>query len=543
MRQTVYITGHKNPDTDSICSAIAYSYLKQQIGINAQAVKLGSINTETQYILNRFNFDTPRTFYNIKPTIKDIDFDDAILVLEDEPIKDVYKKLLVNNKAVAAVVKVDGELVGVVSLSDITHALLSLSRQEYNLFASASFENIVKAVDGVAIYNSGFYQPSGVVSIASSVLGDLTEDEFKNRIAITSTRVSTQINAILAKVTMVISTSSEGFEEEVIELAKKHKTNLVATKKDLIAVAQNISSAISCKEIMTQRKVVTFSLYDYVDDVRERINKSRHRAYPIVDRQNRVMGFISRYHVLNARRKKLILLDHQEANQSIDGVAEADILEIIDHHKLGDIKTNRPIYFRNEICGATSTIISQLFEENSIEIPKDYASILLSAIISDTMNFHSPTTKIKDRRQAEMLADIAEVDIEELAYDILKVSASISKKTADEIITNDMKLFSLSSYKIAIGQINTLDKSEVLKVKKNVESEYRDYIENKGADLGILLFTLIDGKGSYMITVGENKDLLNQAFEKVAKEEDGILYLPKVMSRKQQVIPIISHNL
>ncbi|MFV0255750.1 MAG: putative manganese-dependent inorganic diphosphatase, partial [Erysipelotrichaceae bacterium] len=393
MKQKVYIMGHRNPDSDSICSSIAYSYLKQQLGLNAMAVKLGPINTETKYILERFKFETPATIYNIKPKIRDIDFDDPILILKNEPIKEVYKKLLVNNKAVAAVVEDCGELIGVVSLSDITNALLSLTRQEYTLLSKASFENVVKSVEGKVVFKAEKYNFNGKVSIASSVLGELTAAEFENKIAITSTRKSTQINAILAKVTMVISTSSDGFDAEVIALARQHEVSLISTKADLIAVASNIASAISCVDIMTNKKIETFSLYDYVDDVKERINKSRHRAYPVIDRENRIMGFISRYHVLNARKKKIILLDHQEINQSIEGVKDADVLEIIDHHKLGDLKTNAPVYFRNEICGATATIIAGLFEEYQVEIPTNYASLLLSAIISDTMNFHSPTTK------------------------------------------------------------------------------------------------------------------------------------------------------
>ncbi|MFV0254980.1 MAG: DHHA2 domain-containing protein, partial [Erysipelotrichaceae bacterium] len=244
-----------------------------------------------------------------------------------------------------------------------------------------------------------------------------------------------------------------------------------------------------------------------------------------------------------ARKKKIILLDHQEINQSIEGVKDADVLEIIDHHKLGDLKTNAPVYFRNEICGATATIIAGLFEEYQVEIPTNYASLLLSAIISDTMNFHSPTTKIVDRRQAERLAVIADLDVEEVAYSILRVSASISDKSIEEIITNDMKLYSLVSYKVAIGQINTLNKNEVLKVYDKLKPSFKEYIKHRGADLGLILFTLIDGSGSYMISVGDNSDLLDKCFDSIARVDDNLLYLPKVMSRKQQVIPIITNNL
>ena len=252
---------------------------------------------------------------------------------------------------------------------------------------------------------------------------------------------------------------------------------------------------------------------------------------------------MSRYHLLNATKKKVILVDHNELSQSIEGITEAEILEIIDHHRLGDISTDLPVFFRNEICGSTSTIVSELFEQNNIPIPKEYAGLMLSAIISDTLNFHSPTCTPKDFTQATKLAEIADVDMGELGSSILSISASLKSKDASEIVNNDIKEFNINSYRLAIGQINIMSIEDLSVIKKEVKSYMESYGLANRLDIVVMLFSLISGKGSYLMMVGRDAHLLKDAFETYVINEDGFDFLPNIMSRKQQVIPIVSKHL
>jgi len=311
---------------------------------------------------------------------------------------------------------------------------------------------------------------------------------------------------------------------------------------DLITVTQAITQAISIGLIMTS-DLVTFNLYDYLDDVKEIISKSRFRQYPIVDNTQRVVGMISRYHLLNAVKKRVILVDHNEMSQSIEGVETADIIEIIDHHRLGDITTDLPVYFRNEICGSCSTIISELFEEYDVVIPADYAGLMVSAIISDTLNFHSPTSTKKDYNQAVKLAKIADVDLEELGEEIMTISASLESKNASEIVNTDIKEFNISSYKLAVGQVNVLTREDLVTVHEEVIAYMDSYCLAHRLDMVAMMFSLIDGSGSYLLTVGRDSGLLLEAFSKYIVQEKEFIFLPDIISRKQQVLPIISKHL
>lgn len=542
MDNTIYITGHKNPDTDSICSVLAYAHLKRLQGYEVTPVRLGNINTETRFVLDRFGIKEPTLKYDIKPTIKDIEIDDPIIALVDEPLKEVWNKMINNKRNVAAVVSEDGHLKGLISITNITNALLSLSSGNFMYLEMTPIENIVIALNGELILRSYSYHSNGQVLIASSVLGEMTEAEFDRRIAITSTRKETQEKAIKAKAALVIATKAEGFDADIIQLAKEYGCSLICTPLDLIGVAQTITQAIPTGFIMAS-DLITFNIYDYLDDVKEEIIKSRFRQYPVIDNNRRLVGMISRYHLLNAARKKVILVDHNETAQSVDGVLEAEILEIIDHHRLGDIQTDLPVYFRNEICGSSCTIISELYEEAEKEIPKDYAGLMLSAIISDTMNFHSPTCTKKDHRQAEKLAIISGESLDDLGFSILEISASLKTKSASEIVNNDIKEFNIASYKVAVGQINILSKEDIVSVRQQVSLYMDSYCLANRLDLVAMLYSLIDGGGSYLMVVGREGQLFIDAFEAIKIADGPLVFLPNIISRKQQVIPIISKYL
>jgi len=542
MDNVIYITGHKNPDTDTISATLSYAYLKRALGVDVLPIRLGNVNAETRYVLNRFNLKEPELKYDIKPTVKDIDFDDPIITLVDEPIKDVWHKMLINKKKTAAVVSEDGKLAGVATISDITNALLSLSIGDYHYVQITPLQNIVLATNGKMQYDTGSYSSNGKVIIATSIMEDTQDQEFQHSIAITSARSQSQMNAINANAALVIATKTVSLDSAVVQLAREKDCCLISTEMDLITVTQAITQSISIGLIMTS-DLVTFNLYDYLEDVREIISKSRYRQYPIVDNNQRVVGMISRYHLFNAMKKKVILVDHNEMSQSIDGIETAEIVEIIDHHRLGDITTDLPVYFRNEICGSCSTIISELYQEYGIEIPANYAGLMVSAIISDTLNFHSPTSTKKDYNQAVKLSTICGIDLVELGDSILHISASLKSKNASEIVNTDIKEFNISSYKLALGQVNILIKEDLLSVKDQVTSYMDSYCLAHRLDMVSMMFSLIDGSGSYIVVVGREGNLFMDAFNSYIQKDGQLAFLPNIISRKQQVIPIISKHL
>jgi len=542
MDSTTYISGHKNPDTDTISAALAYAYLKRALGYDVTPIRLGNINAETRYVLERFNLKEPLLKYDIKATVFDIDFDDPIIAYEDETLKDVWHKMLVNNKNATAIVSEDGKLVGVVGISDITNALLSLSTGDYQYLKVTPLANIVTAVNGVLAYEGDCFNTNGKVKIATSAFDEDNEEEYHDCIVLSSARKESQLKAITKKAAVVIAANTKEFDTEVIKEAKAYNCSLIAGVDDLITITQSITQAIPIGLVMT-REMVTFNIYDYIEDVKEIIAQSRYRQYPIVDNNYRIVGMMSRYHLFNLTKKKVILVDHNEISQSIEGIEEAEVVEIIDHHRLGDITTDLPVYFRNEICGSSSTIISKLFEEYKVEIPPDHAGLMLSAIISDTMNFNSPTCIDQDRIQAEKLAEIAQVDINELGNSILAISASLKTKTTAEIIHNDIKEFNINSYKIAIGQVNIMSVEDLKTVREEVVEYMESHCLTNRLDIMAMLFSLIDGSGSYLLAVGKDSQHLNEAFKKYSKTENKLTFLPGIISRKQQVIPIVSQHL
>jgi len=392
------------------------------------------------------------------------------------------------------------------------------------------------------VYDNGNYHSSGKVVILTSSSDDFQVNDFTHCIAITSSRLQSQINAIDAGAALIIVSKTAKVDDEIIGLAKANDCCIISTTADLIGVTQSITQAIPVGLIMS-KQLITFNLYSYLEDVTEKISQSRFRQYPVVDNHQRVVGMMSRYHLLNAQKKKVILVDHNELAQSIEGIEEAEILEIIDHHRLGDISTELPLYFRNEICGSCSTIISELFEEHEVPIPKEYAGLMLSAIISDTINFHSPTCTAKDEKQAAKLAKIAEVSLAELGESVLKVSASLSSKDASEIVNNDIKEYNINSYKLAIGQVNINVAEDLATVREGVLSYMESYCLANRLDGVVMLFSLISGAGSYLLVVGRDRQQLYEALAAYCRKKDDLDFLPDIMSRKQQVVPIISKHL
>ena len=541
MNHPIIITGHRNPDSDSICSALAYAELKKILGYNVKPVRLGSINPETAYILNRFKVKKPKRMQRLETKIEDISIDDAIYVDREATIKEAWDLMGQTNKKVIAIVDEEKRLEGVTTLGGITDAVLSLIKNNYELMRQTPFENIALTTWGNVLVEPRDYNPSGIISISSGVLVDKKEISYKNKIVLVSTREHSIIKAIETGASLIVVCFAKKHEisQDVIELAKIHGTGIIYTTLDLFSTSQIITQAVPIKLIMSTN-LVGFDVMDTLEEVKTIINKSRYRSYPVVDSYNRIIGFISRFHLWNHEKIKLILLDHNEINQSIEGIEEAEIIEIIDHHRLGDIKSNTPVMFRNEIIGSTSSIITKIYQENNITPSYKMAGILLGAIISDTMNFNSPTCTPEDKEIGAYLQGILDIDMEEYAAAIFEASATLSDKSVDEVVLTDFKEFMIEGYSVAISQINIVDSDTIFEIKDELIDYLDTLCDSRAYDLGLVMITDIKDKGSYIVVGGPQAHIFEYAFEGQKQYINGLLFIDGVLSRKKQIIPSIA---
>ena len=542
MSHPILITGHRNPDSDSICAALAYADLKRQLGDNAMAIRLGNINPETAYILDRFKQEPPKLMSKLETEIKDITIDEVLTVSEDATIKEAWDLMSHHNRKAIAIVDKNEVLLGLTTLGKITDTLLSLIKNEFNLMAQTPYENIAKVIWGNVLIKPKNYNPSGIISISSGVLVEKKEIGFKDKIVLVSTREHSQIKAIEtgASLIVVCFAKESQITKHVQDLAKEHGCGIIYTTLDMFSTSQSITQAIPIKLIMTT-DLILFHTSDTLSEVKNVINKSRFRTYPVVNNSNKITGFISRYHLWNHEKIKLILVDHNEINQSIEGIEEAEIIEIIDHHRLGDIETNSPVMFRNEIIGSTSSIITKLYLENRITPSKEIAGILLGAILSDTMNFNSPTCTPRDRELGVYLSEIAGVNIDDYAREIFNASATLSNKSIDEIVLTDFKEFDIEGFSVAISQINVIDSDKVFEMKDGINDFLNKLCGDHEYDLGVVMITDINEKGSYIISAGPSSQMFEHAFEGKKMNVQDLEFIPGVLSRKKQMIPNIAY--
>ncbi len=534
---TIYVTGHKNPDTDSIVSAMAYAYLKQQLGFDAVAVRIGQLNQETEFILNQFNEFAPPLVKDIRTRVRDIDFDDVVTCSRDTDMAEALRLMRQAHKKVIAVLDEENELVGMATISDIMKPLIEQSDSIAHIVSSVSIEDIAAFLQAEMPVRGESQHNNGRITVALSLRS--IEDGCKDHIVICSADPQLQQAAIEGGAgTLVIAEGAE-VTEKILQLAREQGCNVITTADSGFRSAQEIYFAASVRMVMST-KLTIFRCDDYIDDVKQVINKSRYRSYPVLDSRNHIVGTLSRYHVFKHSSRNLILVDHNEVAQSIDGAEEANILEIVDHHRLGGIKTAAPITIRFEQVGCCATIITGLFKEKGVEIPEDLAGLLCCAIISDTVNFHSVTCTQKDIDTAQYLADLGKIDLKDLGPRILAAGASLSNRSCHAIFHNDMKIFKISRTKVAVAQSNVVDFRSITGIREEMHRLISNYAQDSGCGIVMMVFTLIDGTGSYLLAGGEEVRKIAAALEKNGRETDGYIFLPGVISRKQQLIPMIT---
>lgn len=536
--EKVYIFGHQNPDTDSVTSAISLSYLKNKLGMNTEPRVLGHINKETKYALDYFNIDEPKYLNDVKLQLKDIEYLKGVFVNKSSSINDVYEFL--NEKGITGVPVVDDDnlYLGIVTVKDIAKELMigDLS------YINATYDNILKCIDGEEILKFDETIVGDALSASyrsSTFLENVNLDN--NSILIVGDRHSIIEDAVNVGIKLLIITDSAVIKEEHITKAKENKVNIIRTSKDSLSTSKLITLSNSIVSIIKDDNSKIFRENDYYDDFIEASKKLKHNNYPILDNNNKCLGLIRITEIAKKNNKEVILVDHQEKEQSVTGLDEANILEIVDHHKIGNINTNNPINFRNMTVGSTNTILYFMYDESNVKIPKDIAGIMLSGILSDTLCLQSPTTTELDKKVVSNLSKIAGVDPEKYALDMFKAGTSLEGMSMEEVIKSDFKSFPSKDIKFAIGQVFTLDIDRIFNELEAYVEKLEEINAKEGYKFTIICITDILKNGSYIIYTKEAKKVLESIYN-IDDIKQGH-YVEGLVSRKKQILPLVLSEL
>ena len=536
----VWVVGHKNPDTDSICAAISYAYFKNQLGEKEHVPKrAGAISEETKYVLDYFHVEAPKLITDVGAQLKDISIRKTEGVSSQISLKKAWETMKKLDVVTLPVTNRLGKLEGIIVTKDIATSYMDVYDSRVLSKARTLYKNIAETLDGKVIAgNEHAYFVRGKVLIGAADLEFMTEFIESDDCVILGSRKSAQIRAIEANASCIIIGCGFDVDDEVLEMANKKDCVVITTPYDTFSVARLINQSMPIKEFMTKENLITFQIDDYVDDVKETMSKIRHRDFPIVDVSGNYIGMVSRRNLMSMQKKQVILVDHNEKSQAVDNIQEAEILEIIDHHRIGSLETMSPVYFRNQPLGCTSTIIYQMFQEKDIEIPPQIAGLLLSAILSDTLMFRSPTCTQLDILAAEALAKIADVDIETHAKNMFKAGSDFKNKTVEEIFYSDFKIFHTDGMDFGVSQISAMSREQLDKVAEKLRPFLKSVLGEKRIDMVYVMLTDILDENSVVISEGKDAGkILAEAFE-VEENEKGIL-LEGIISRKKQMIPTL----
>ena len=538
-KEKIYVIGHKNPDTDSICSAIAYADLRQKVtGQVHEAKRAGHVNDETAYVLDRFGVEAPKLLTDVRLQVRDLDIHEMQGLKPNASIRDTWERMRQEQAKTLPIVK-DDELVGVVSTGDIAKSYMDVYDSEILSKARTQYRNIVKTLDGTMITgNEHGYFMRGKVAIGASSPNLMEEFIEKDDLVILGDREEAQACAVNIDASCMVICKDAEVSPKLIQKAKEQSIVIIQTPYDTFTTARLINQSIPVKFYMTSGPLTMFRMNDYVDDIKDIMAKKRFRDFPILDRHGRFKGFISRRRFLGASKKKVILVDHNERSQAVDGIEEAEIIEIIDHHRLGDIETVSPITFRNQPVGCTATIINQMYEENEIEVPREIAGLLCGAIISDTLLFRSPTCTPLDERTAKKLAKISDIDLEQMAQEMFNAGSNLKGKSAEDICFQDFKQFTVNDTIFGVGQITSMSKEELAAIRDMMTEHLPKVLEAHNLNMIYFMLTDILAESTELLCAGTGaRGIALSAFD--LPDNAKSLILKGVVSRKKQLIPVL----
>lgn len=541
--QKIYVVGHKNPDTDSICSAITYANLKRILtGERYVAKRAGDINGETKYVLERFGVEIPGYLDNVRLQVQDMNINAVCGVDGNLSIKKAWDLMKEMHTKTLPILR-DEKLEGVISTGDIAKSYMEVHESNTLAIARTQYNNIVDTLNGTLVVGDGedFFDTGRVViSVLSPELMESYIEE--HDLVICGNRYETQFCAIEMGAKCLVVCQGATVSKTIKKLAEERKVVMIQTPYDTFTVARLINQSAPVSYFMTTGNIESFRLTDFVDDIRDDMTKKKYRDFPVTDKQGKFCGFISRRRLLTSHKKQVVLVDHNEISQAVPGIEEADILEIIDHHKLGSMETVAPVFFRNQPVGCTATIIYQMYMENRVPIDKVTAALLCSAIISDTLLFRSPTCTPLDKEVAERLAKLAEIDMEFHAKEMFNAGSALQNKSAEEICFQDYKIFNANDIIFGMGQINSMNQTELDQAKVKVETYLSEARGKQRLDMVFMVLTNILEEESEVVCSDENaRKAIIEAFE-LPKNTDKII-LKGVVSRKKQLIPTLVNYL
>ncbi|MBQ1801894.1 putative manganese-dependent inorganic diphosphatase [Lachnobacterium bovis] len=540
-KKKVWVVGHKHPDSDSICSAISYAYLKNAINqkedVEYEARRAGEVNPETAYILERFGVEAPELVEDAGSQVKDIKMRKTEGVSSHISIRKAWDMMKDQDIATLPVVNTRNKLEGLIVTGDIAESYMDVYDNETLAIARTQYKNIIETLAGKLLSGNehGYFVKGKVVigTATSEVLKDKIESD---DLVILSDREDAQLLAIEENCSCIVVSNGFGASEKVLEAAKEKEVVIISTPYDTFTAARLINQSMPIKFFMARDNFTTFTLDDLLSDVKKTMSEVRHRDFPVVDDDMNYIGMISRRNLLSFDKKQIILVDHNEKSQALNNIDDAEVVEIIDHHKIGDLQTLAPVYFRNQPLGCTGTIVYQMYKENGVEIEPKIAGLLCSAIISDTLMFRSPTCTPVDKMVGEELAKIAGVDVEELAIKMFEAGSNFAEKTEEEILNQDFKIFHAGDVAFGVDQVSAMGKKQLDEVKARLIPALDAMIEEKKIDMVFVMLTDILTESTDLICGGEGaREVAQKAYPKATGEDS--LWLEGVVSRKKQLIP------
>ena len=541
--RNIYIVGHKNPDTDSICSSIAYAYLKNAIDKENQYIpsRIGTVSSETDYVLKYFNVEQPMLIADVKTQINDISIKNIATVEPSISMKRAWENMKDGNITTLPVSEDGYKLDGIITVGDIAQSYMDIYDNSILSNAKTPYKNLIEVLDGEMIVGN----IEDCICNGRILIGAMNPEVMEsyinpNDIVILGNRYETQLCSIEMGAQCLIITGGLPVASSIKKMAEANNCAIILSEHDTYMVARLINQSIPISYFMKKANLTVFNYDDYIDEIREIMVKKRYRNFPVVDSENNFKGMVSRASLINLRRKQVILVDHNERSQAVDGLEEAEILEIIDHHRIGDIETGGPVYFRNQPLGCTSTILYNIFKENRVEIPQNIAGLLCAAILSDTLMFKSPTCTPIDRAAAKELAQTAQIEMIEFAKDMFRAGSNLANKREKEIFYQDFKQFKVGNLSLGVGQINSMDRRELDEIKKRMLQYMNKVNKEKKLDLVLFMLTDIAHESTQLLFVGSHKELIARAFDGASDESS--IELPGVVSRKKQVIPILINS-
>ena len=546
LKRKTLVIGHRNPDTDSICSAVCYANLKRAVtGEEYIPARAGHVNGETRFVLDYFGMEEPALVEDVRTQVRDIEIRKTKGVADNISLKRAWNIMQENNVVTIPAVREDGTLEGLITVGDITKTYMNIYDSSILSKANTQYSNIIETLEAdLVIGTADAYFSQGKVLIAAAN-PDLMEFYIEpHDLVILGNRYESQLCAIEMGADCIIVCEGAGVSMTIKKIAQERGCTIIATTYDTYTAARLINQSMPISYFMTREHLITFESDDYIDEIRDVMANKRHRDFPILDKDGRYLGMISRRNLLGAKGKRVVLVDHNEKNQAVAGIENAEIMEIIDHHRLGTIQTMSPVFFRNQPLGCTATIIYQMYQEAGVKVEPKIAGLLCSAIVSDTLLFRSPTCTPMDEMAARSLAEIAGIEIEKYAMEMFGAGSNLKGKSDEEIFYQDFKRFTSGKIAIGVGQITSLNGDELESIRPRVIHYMENARQENSLDLVFFMLTNILTESTDLICEGNGAlQLAEKAFHTEPDESgeptEPLVRLPGVVSRKKQLIPAL----